>query len=161
MVVPGGFEPPSPGPKPEMMDRYTTGLRPSGAALILNGAPAQRREKSITVRLRRMRRGMLSVGLALLFVIGAYAPLFHQLQSPTNVIVEPKSEETLPFQMPSSTVFSPSQQYWSEQEIAEPMVLTRDLRTLHAWQIAHGLLPEQAPGNLQDVSISTGIVEIA
>ena len=30
MVVPGGFEPPSPGPKPEMMDRYTTGLRPLG-----------------------------------------------------------------------------------------------------------------------------------
>ena len=106
-----------------------------------------------------MRRGMLSIGLALLFVIGAYAPLFHQPQSPSNVIVEPKSEETLPFQMPSSTVFSPSQQYWSEQEIAEPMVLTRDLRTLHAWQIANGLLPEQAPGNLQDVSISTGIVE--
>ena len=27
MVVPGGFEPPSPGPKPGMMDHYTTGLR--------------------------------------------------------------------------------------------------------------------------------------
>ena len=28
MVVPPGFEPGSPGPKPEMMDHYTTGLRP-------------------------------------------------------------------------------------------------------------------------------------
>ena len=27
MVVPPGFEPGSPGPKPEMMDHYTTGLR--------------------------------------------------------------------------------------------------------------------------------------
>jgi hypothetical protein len=26
-VVPPGFEPGSPGPKPEMMDHYTTGLR--------------------------------------------------------------------------------------------------------------------------------------
>ena len=32
MVVPGGFEPPSPGSKPEMMDRYTTGLQPRGGA---------------------------------------------------------------------------------------------------------------------------------
>ena len=26
LVVPPGFEPGSPGPKPEMMDHYTTGL---------------------------------------------------------------------------------------------------------------------------------------
>ena len=29
LVVPPGFEPGSPGPKPEMMDHYTTGLWPT------------------------------------------------------------------------------------------------------------------------------------
>ena len=54
----------------------------------------------------------------------------------------------------SSLVFSPSQNIGRAIDVAEPMVLTRDLRTLHDWQIAHGLLPEQAPGNLDEVYLS-------
>ena len=39
LVVPPGFEPGSPGPKPEMMDHYTTGLRPvlNAVALVFDG----------------------------------------------------------------------------------------------------------------------------
>ena len=44
-------------------------------------------------------------------------------------------------------------------DMAEPMILTRDLRALHEWQISHDILPEQAPGNLQEVFVSSGILE--
>ena len=39
LVVPPGFEPGSPGPKPEMMDHYTTGLRLAlnAVALVFDG----------------------------------------------------------------------------------------------------------------------------
>ena len=106
-----------------------------------------------------MRRASLSIGLALLFVIGAYAPLFHPSVPHSNAIADEAEKETPAFHISTSTTFSPSLEYWAELELSEPMVLTRDLQALHDWQIEHNLLPEQAAGNLQHVSTSSGIVE--
>ena len=46
LVVPPGFEPGSPGPKPEMMDHYTTGLRPSldDSTLVFDGTSIRQYE---------------------------------------------------------------------------------------------------------------------
>ena len=106
-----------------------------------------------------MRRASLSIGLAILFVIGSYAPLFALSQPPTEVTLETEAMESTELHFPTSTVFSPSLEYWSGIDVAEPMVLTRDLRALHDWQIEQDLLPEQAPGNLEEVYVSSGIVE--
>jgi len=106
-----------------------------------------------------MRRASLSIGLVILFVIGSYAPLFTPPQPIVEVASETEPMESTELGFPTSAVFSPSLEHWATIDVAEPMVLTRDLRALHDWQIEQGLLPEQAPGNLDDVFVSSGIVE--
>ena len=52
LVVPPGFEPGSPGPKPDMMDHYTTGLVDSSNrsyALIMTGHEAGKYKSSSTM----------------------------------------------------------------------------------------------------------------
>ena len=78
-----------------------------------------------------MRRASLSIGLVILFVIGSYAPLFDPPQAVTGVSSETESMESTELYFPTSTVFSPSLEYWATIDVAEPMVLTRDLRALH------------------------------
>ncbi|MEE2759106.1 MAG: S8 family serine peptidase [Candidatus Thermoplasmatota archaeon] len=105
-----------------------------------------------------MRRVNLSVGLVILFVMSTYAPFFGPPAQPDFSTPQEQSEiQQLTF--PSSTIFSPNLEYWTSLEMAEPMILTRDLRALHEWQILHDILPEQAPGILQEVSVSSGILE--
>ena len=53
LVVPPGFEPGSPGPKPDMMDHYTTGLVGSSNrsyALIMTGHGAGKYKSSVTMQ---------------------------------------------------------------------------------------------------------------
>ena len=51
LVVPPGFEPGSPGPKPEMMDHYTTGLRAAldGLALLFDGTRSRQYQAAFTL----------------------------------------------------------------------------------------------------------------
>ena len=53
LVVPPGFEPGSPGPKPDMMDHYTTGLVGTSNrsyALIMTGHRAGKYKSSATMQ---------------------------------------------------------------------------------------------------------------
>ena len=105
-----------------------------------------------------MRRASLAIGLTILFILSSFGPLLQVAQS-----VESTQRELTPtsveIPIPTHTAFSPSIDFWTQQEIAKPMVLTRDLQALHHWQIENELLPEQAPGQLESVIPSSGILE--
>ncbi len=105
-----------------------------------------------------MRRASLAIGLTILFILSSFAPLLQVAQSveATQPELAPPSSE---IQIPTHTAFSPSIDFWTQQEIAKPMVLTRDLQALHQWQLENELLPEQAPGQLVSVTPSSGILE--
>ena len=75
------------------------------------------------------------------------------------MIAEENTPSSPEFHFPQTTSFSPNLEFWTQQEIVKPMVLTRDLMALHQWQTAHNLLPNQAPGDFVSVSPSSGIVE--
>ena len=105
-----------------------------------------------------MRRATLSLSMVILFILSSFSPLIDVAKTEYSVPQQSVPEE-IEIQFPINTTFSPSIEYWAEQEIAKPMVLTRDLHSLHQWQIEHGLLPEQSPGDFQQVFPSSGIVE--
>jgi len=96
--------------------------------------------------------------MVILFILSSFSPLFdigetEYSASQETGLIEPE------IQFPVNTSFSPGVDYWIQQEIAKPMVLTRDLNSLHQWQIENELLPEQAPGDFHPVFPSSGIVE--
>ena len=108
-----------------------------------------------------MRRASLSLGLVILFVLSTFSPLLSypaEGRNEASEIVEESSIPPLP-SFPVIATISPSVEFWTVQEVAKPMVLTRDLFALHQWQVEHDLLPEQADGNLQFVQPSSGVVE--
>ena len=105
-----------------------------------------------------MRRATLSIGLVILFILSSFSPLLEAAQSVESTYQDPSPPQS-EIHFPTTTAFSPSLDFWTQQEIAKPMVLTRDLQALHQWQIDHELLPEQASGDLKRVTPSSGIVE--
>ena len=124
-----------------------------------NGAAAQGRVRLSRCRSPRgaMRRAGLSLGLTLLFLVSLFSPMVafeEEVAQHTTKVVE----DVHPVPVVSATI-SPSVEYWAEMAVAKPMVLTRDLAALHEWQVEHDLLPPQAPGDLEFVAPSSGIVE--
>lgn len=102
--------------------------------------------------------------MVLLFILSSFPPLLvpaetHPHSSPVNASQLENLTSVDGIRIPTSTAFSPSLEFWTQQEIVKPMILTRDLQTLHRWQMEHNLLPEQATGNLLPVEQSTGIIE--
>jgi len=105
-----------------------------------------------------MRRAPLAIGLTILFILSSFTPFLqsaHQVESTQKELESIQSE----IQIPTQTAFSPSLDFWTQQDIAKPMVLTRDLLALHQWQSEHELLPQQAPGQLVTATPSSGIIE--
>ena len=105
-----------------------------------------------------MRRVTLSTSMVFLLILSGFSPLVDVSKIEYSAPQESEGWQ-IENQILINTSFSPSIEYWIEQETAKPMVLTRDLHSLHQWQIKHGLLPEQAPGYFHHVFPTSGIVE--
>nr|MCS5534978.1 hypothetical protein [Candidatus Poseidoniales archaeon] len=105
-----------------------------------------------------MRRANLAIGLVILFILSSFGPLLQVSETVESTQQELPSAPS-EIQYPTQTAFSPSLDFWTQQEVAKPMVLTRDLQALHQWQLEHQILPEQAPGQLVTVTPSSGILE--
>jgi len=95
-----------------------------------------------------MRRAWLATTLVL-FMLGAS---WSAMPLPAQTV----SHSTGEVDVPTSTWRAdevhvlPSVDHWASQgdSLVEVMVFTRDLSALHEWQMAHGLLPKQAPTGL-------------
>ena len=105
-----------------------------------------------------MRRGSLSVGLVIIFILSSFSAFLADYR-PVGNTIESSHQESIEAQIPVTISFSPSLEFWTQQELAEPMILTRNLNALHEWQIANDLLPKQAPGIFQSVTPSSDILE--
>ncbi|MEE2812176.1 MAG: S8 family serine peptidase [Candidatus Thermoplasmatota archaeon] len=106
-----------------------------------------------------MRRVGPPIAMTILFMTSLFVPIFSP--SHPDAVNDSIEDEFSSTQFFSTEVhFSPSLEYWTEQEVATPMILTRNLVALHEWQIQHGLLPKQSEGaTLVDVEPSSGILE--
>ncbi len=98
------------------------------------------------------------MSMVILFVLSSFSPLI-DIAKPEHSAVQETIVSTTEVQFPISTAFSPGVEFWLQQEIAKPMVLTRDLQALHQWQSDRGLLPSQASGEFLPAPPSSGVVE--
>jgi len=96
--------------------------------------------------------------MVILFILSSFSPLIY-VGEPISTFASQSSTVETEVEIPIETAFSPNLEFWIEQDIANPTVLTRDLQSLHQWQIKHDLLPKQVPGNFHSVQPSSGILE--
>ena len=96
--------------------------------------------------------------MVILFILSSFSPLIDVGETKPSTSSQSQVVET-EVPIPIETAFSPNLDFWIGQEVAKPMVLTRDLQALHQWQVEHELLPHQAPGDFHSVQPSSGIVE--
>ena len=128
--------------------------------MILERCDEQGYERSSIGGLGRgaMRRATVSIGMVILFVLSSFSPLV-EISKPSQSVSQATVESPNEVSFPISTAFSPSIEFWTHQETVKPMILTRDLQSLHQWQIDNDLLPEQAPGTFTPAPPSSGVVE--
>ena len=175
MVVPAGVEPASPGPKPEMMDHYTTELTGWAKShlvltLTLNLLLINMESLFRAIQGLRFNRGCMrpqfksSCALPLILILMLH-PLTFMLSNELENFVdvaeneEPNIELSNSFLSPQPTIHPPSSDWWVRgEEIVSIYVITRDIESLNYWQIDNGFIKEQKSAILGQHFVNDGII---
>ena len=68
-----------------------------------------------------MRRANLAIGLVILFILSSFGPLL-QVSKPVESTQPELPSAPSEIHYPTQTAFSPSLDFWTQQEVAVPMV---------------------------------------
>ena len=145
MVVPPGFEPGSPGPKPEMMDHYTTGLRtPLRVQTIVFDGPWSRQYQA-TSSSRLTVRSRISAIVLLILISAPYSPTVTGHQTPKDQFLEPEFQQESPDLGTPWLDNSLSERVQSGQDKIRVTAITSSIQDLDVWQRKTGSIDRQAP----------------